>query len=65
MTWPNMVSPYFLKKDAARLAEEVDAVAVGLESQELSAKIEELMKVKAPAYDKVLKVRMSTAADYR
>ncbi|EIM82377.1 uncharacterized protein STEHIDRAFT_171319 [Stereum hirsutum FP-91666 SS1] len=55
MTWPNMVSPYFLKNDAARLAEEVDAVAVGLESEESSAKIEELREVKALAYDKVLK----------
>lgn len=61
MLWPKEVSPYFLKRDAVRLAEEVDAVAAGLESEELSAKLEELRKAKALAYDKVLKVRMSIA----
>ncbi|EIM82373.1 uncharacterized protein STEHIDRAFT_171317 [Stereum hirsutum FP-91666 SS1] len=55
MLWPKEVSPYFLKRDAVRLAEEVDAVAAGLESEELTAKLEELRKAKALAYDKVLK----------
>lgn len=60
-TWPHMVSPYFLKKDDIRLAQEVEAIAARVEPTELSAKLEDLREGKALAHDKAMNVSMPTA----
>lgn len=54
------VSPYFLKKERARLVEEVEAIAAIVRPEELPLRLEELVKVKMLALDKAMKVRAFT-----
>lgn len=45
--WLEVVSPYFLKTDGARLVKEVKTIAASVGPEELPAKLEELRKMKS------------------